>query len=77
MSIGQARTVYTTYELYGATLATPLKLGPHRLDDLSVTFSEGSSRGLLGHGVLVNYVVFFDQRARRVRFQLPQTAADQ
>jgi len=74
--IGQARTVYTTYDIYGARLAAPLKLAQHRIQDLDVTFSEGSTRALMGYGLLVDYVVSFDQRSRRVRFLLPEAPAD-
>lgn len=72
--VGQARSVYSTFDVYGATLAQPVMLAGHRLDALQVTFTEGSQRGLMGHDILQGYVVSFDQRSRRVQFALPVEA---
>lgn len=72
--VGRARSVYSSFDVYGATLAAPLMLAGHQLDGLDVTFTEGAERGLMGHDVLKDFVVSFDQRSRRVQFVLP--AAD-
>ncbi|MFT7462040.1 MAG: hypothetical protein ACI9EF_000377 [Pseudohongiellaceae bacterium] len=66
--IGQARTVYSTFDIYGGELEQSATLAGHSLEDLSVTFTEGAGRRLLGHEVLKHFAVSFDQRSQRVQF---------
>ncbi len=71
--VGQSRSAYSTYDIYGARLTKPVTLAAHALNRMNVTFMEGSARRLLGYGILKDFVVSFDQRTRRVSFVPPDS----
>lgn len=74
--IGSAQSAYSTFDIYGGTLAQPFEFAGHAVADLDVTLREGEGLRLIGRELMKPYVVTFDQRSRLVRFMLPKAVAD-
>ncbi len=66
---GRAKTVYSEAEIFGAELADPLVVAGHERRAQQVAFSELFGKPLIGHDMLVDYSVTFDQANGRVRFR--------
>lgn len=69
--VGRGRTVYSEFIVYGAQLAVPVTFAGQTLERPEVTFSEGSSKRLVGYGLFRGFEVTFDTRSRLVRFVRP------
>lgn len=65
---GRARTVDAVVEIYRATIAEPVTLAGHRLENLEVRFIAGTPWANIGVGLLRRYLVSMDLRGRRARF---------
>lgn len=65
---GRIATLFNEAQLWTATLAGGLHVGPHAIDGPEVQFAEIFPVVNLGRQVLREFVLVFDQRHQRVRF---------
>ncbi len=71
VQVGRANSVYTQFDVYQSTLMQSVHLAGHEIKGLEVLFFDPPMKPLIGRGLLKPYAVTFDQKQRRVRFQLP------
>jgi len=69
--VGRARTVYSTEDIFDATLAERVGLAGFTREDQVVSSSKLFGHPLLGYGILRDYAVTFDQVGGRIRFARP------
>ena len=66
--VGVAQTVYNSAPIWVGQMAEPLHIAGHKIEGYSGTFSELFGKALLGHQILKEFSVTFDQKRGRVRF---------
>lgn len=69
--VGRAKTVYSEADVLSGILAEPLVFAGNSVADVRASFSTLFGKPLIGHGLLVDYVVRFDQSNGRVQFVPP------
>ncbi len=72
VTVGRAKTVYSEADIQTGVLSEPLRFADHEQVGVTATFSELFGKPLLGHGLLAQYSVTFDQKNGRIRFVRPR-----
>ena len=66
--LGQSRSVYSSFSIWGARSPLPVEFAGHRIDDLNLLFVEGKVNRLIGYDLLKQYTMTFDQERKLVSF---------
>lgn len=74
--VGRAKTVYSEEDVLTGVLSEALILAGHEHERVKASFSVLFGKPLIGHELLSQYSVTFDQRNGRVRFALPEQPRD-
>jgi len=64
--MGQGRSAYSTFSIWGASYPEVVGFAGHSLRDLKLRFVEGKARRLLGYELLKDYAMTFDQERKLV-----------
>jgi len=70
--IGRAQTVYSKADVLAGVLAGAVRFAGHEHVRTEASFSEIFGMPMIGHGLMAEYSVTFDQKNGRVRFARPK-----